>query len=59
MATHQLTCAECGTVMNLHAVKVVYDGSSSDDPDLGGTLVEWHACPACGAAATRPAEQSS
>jgi predicted RNA-binding Zn-ribbon protein involved in translation (DUF1610 family) len=58
MAKHQLICAECGAAMNLHAVKVVYDGPSSADPDLGGTLVEWHACPKCGAAATRPEEQS-
>ena len=43
-----MTCEACGTAMNLHAEKIDY-GESEE-----GALEESHACPDCGAAASRP-----
>jgi predicted RNA-binding Zn-ribbon protein involved in translation (DUF1610 family) len=52
----KMMCPRCGSEMNLHGAKIIFDGS---DHDAGRsddeTLFEFHACPACGAAASRPA----
>jgi len=45
--------------MNHHAEKLIHSTDSdaddgSPDPVLGGIVEEVHACPACGAGASRP-----
>jgi len=47
-----LMCPECGTEMNHHADKLIYEGNLR--PDLGGVIQELYRCPACGAGASRP-----
>ena len=55
MAREAVNCEKCGGEMNCHAEKVVYDeAEGTADLDLGGPLLEWYACPACGASTTRP-----
>jgi len=48
--------------MNRHAKKVLYprseDEASLVDEDLGGILLERHACPNCGRSASRVQEPS-
>ena len=48
----RMVCPTCGSEMNLHAEKVDYTDSAPEgegfDPDLGGRLEEFHACPHCG-----------
>jgi ribosomal protein S27AE len=50
-----MTCPKCGAEMNFHAEKL----SSTSPEDAGynaalsGVVEEFHACPRCGAAATR------
>jgi predicted RNA-binding Zn-ribbon protein involved in translation (DUF1610 family) len=52
----KMSCPRCGAEMNLHGKKIVLDGSDSDAGTTGeGNLIEFHACPVCGAAASRPA----
>jgi hypothetical protein len=45
--------------MNHHSDKVLYAVESADlaeaDPDLGGFIEEFHACPKCGASSSRHA----
>lgn len=52
-------CPACGAVMNRHADKLVAPVSEAEraavDPALGGLVVEVHACPRCGATASRRA----
>ena len=58
----KMTCADCGTEMNLHAEKIDYGTEPADglpfDPDLGGLVEEFHTCPDCGRTDARPAGQS-
>jgi len=54
--TTPMTCPRCGSRMNHHAEKVVHltgDDDATIDPVLGGPVEEVHACPACGACASR------
>jgi ribosomal protein S27AE len=56
MATAMI-CPRCGSKMNFHAEKIT-SSSPEDagyDPVLGGAVEELHACPSCGAGASRPA----
>lgn len=52
-----MICPKCGSEMNFHAEKLT--SSSPEDKGynaaLGGVVEEFHACPACGAAASRVA----
>lgn len=53
-AIAKVTCPRCGSEMNFHGEKIVFESGGegvTGDP----TLVEFHACPACGAASSRPA----
>ncbi len=55
----KMVCEDCGDEMNLHAEKVDYgtDAPVGDppDPELGGVVEEFHACPGCGATQVRAA----
>ncbi len=57
-----MNCPACGSAMNRHAKKVLYprseDEASLVDEDLGGILLERHACPNCGRSASRVQEPS-
>ena len=50
-----MICPSCGSEMNHHAEKLVLPTGPADvvDPVLGGVVEEVHACPACGAMASR------
>jgi len=50
-----MVCPSCGSEMNHHAEKLVLPTGPADvvDPVLGGVVEEVHACPACGAMASR------
>ena len=57
MVSTKMKCPKCGADMNFHAQKVVH-GLSSDDAESeadssNAGLLEFHACPKCGAAASR------
>jgi len=56
---YPMLCLRCGSEMNHHADKVVVSADVGDeaivDPVLGGIVEEHHACPACGAGASRRA----
>lgn len=58
-----MICPSCGGQMNHHAEKLVHPASPADathaDPVLGGIVEELHACPACGASASRRATPRS
>lgn len=45
-------CPGCGAEMNFHAEKLDYSRALAEpdafDPELGGVLVEFHACAPCG-----------
>jgi ribosomal protein S27AE len=60
MAKTRMICPKCGGEMNHHADKVIYSPEHNSavrvDPSLGGSIEETHACPACGAVASRHAE---
>lgn len=49
-----LICSDCDIEMTRHAAKVIQTGSDARpvDPELGGVLLERHACPACGCSAS-------
>ena len=55
----KMVCPDCGVEMNRHAVKVDYTAERAEadppDPDFGGALEEFHACPECGHTRSRPA----
>ena len=55
----RVNCPCCGAVMNYHADKALYFDESNDtrsaDSATGGFIQEIHACPSCGASASRPA----
>ena len=50
-----MLCPSCGAKMNHHAEKLLLPTGPADvvDPVLGGVVEEVHACPACGAMASR------
>lgn len=54
-----VVCPACGVEMNLHAEKVDYSDAAAEDegfdPDLGGVVEEFRACPRCGRTHTRRA----
>jgi hypothetical protein len=54
-----MICPNCKVKMNHHGDKVVFPADPRDlesvDPTLGGLVEEFHACPKCGYAASRPA----
>jgi ribosomal protein S27AE len=53
----KMICPACGAEMNHHAEKVNYQAALENpeliDPDFGGVLMEFHACPKCGEGASR------
>ena len=57
--SERMNCPRCGAVMNYHADKALYfnegDETRSTDSATGGFIEEIHACPNCGASASRPA----
>ena len=52
-----MICPKCGATMNRHADKLIQGpipkGARPADRGLGGTVLEMHSCPACGANASR------
>ena len=57
-SAEKMTCPKCGFEMNHHSDKLVRSPDSQADAmdeRLGGFLEEFHACPNCGAVASRPA----
>lgn len=58
-----MICPHCKVEMNHHAVKVDYTRPDArtrpTDRAFGGILEEFHACPQCGATATREAEHKT
>jgi ribosomal protein S27AE len=58
LSSEKMTCPKCGFEMNHHADKLLRCPDSQAgrvDEHLGGFLEEFHACPNCGAIASRPA----
>ena len=57
MASTKMKCPKCGADMNCHAQKSVHgsssEGAESEADSFDLTLLEFHACPNCGAAASR------
>ena len=51
----RITCPACGAEMNRHAEKVDSSGTEGFDSELGGVLMEFHTCPACGLVVERRA----
>jgi ribosomal protein S27AE len=53
-----MICPKCGDTMNHHADKLTYEieSAGSKRSDLGGVIEETHACPGCGAVASRRAD---
>jgi len=58
MSFEPMTCPACHGPMNRHAEKAVPPTTAEEaaraDPAFGGILHELHACPRCGAEASRP-----
>lgn len=53
VALVKMRCPKCGAEMNLHAQKIVYRGSGAEEGDaVNEGVMEFHACPQCGAAAS-------
>ena len=57
MVSIKMKCPKCGADMNFHAQKIVH-GLSDNSAELeaessNASLLEFHACPKCGAAASR------
>jgi ribosomal protein S27AE len=54
----KMNCPRCGSEMNHHCDKLVYnvsaDYAAGIDAPLGGMIEEFHTCPACGESASRP-----
>lgn len=51
---NRMKCLKCGAEMNFHAEKIVYGlGAEDEMGTYYGKLLEFHACPRCGASATR------
>ena len=62
MPATPMICPRCGAAMNHHAEKLLQpiapDDTAFVDAALGGVVEEVHACPACGAEASRRAMPS-
>ena len=60
MAAPKIICPKCGDEMNHHADKLIYPANPAEiqqpQATLGGVIEETHACPGCGAIASRRAE---
>ena len=56
MASTKMKCPKCGADMNCHAQKIVHgmsaDSAESEANSSNANLLEFHACPKCGAAAS-------
>jgi len=53
--TGKMKCPGCGTPMNHHADKLIYETSPARaDDTIGGLVMELHQCPVCGKSASRP-----
>ena len=51
----KIMCSRCGTPMNHHADKLVYETSPARADDaIGDVVLELHQCPTCGEPASRP-----
>jgi len=60
--TDKMICSQCKVKMNHHCDKIVYNAGEDEagtDPDLGGTIEEFHTCPKCGGGASRHASYRS
>ena len=60
--TDKMICSQCKVEMNHHCDKIVYNAGEDEagtDPDLGGTIEEFHTCPKCGGGASRHASYRS
>jgi ribosomal protein S27AE len=59
--SERMSCPRCEAAMNHHADKTMYpteaDTSGSTASATGGFIDELHACPNCGASASRPTRQ--
>lgn len=57
MSNGKMICPKCGGEMNHHADKVVYSTGADDSKAVqdvfGEVIEETHACPGCGAVASR------
>jgi ribosomal protein S27AE len=53
----KMICPRCGSEMNHHSDKIMYfndaQEAASSEPTIAGFIEEFHACPNCGAAASR------
>lgn len=53
----KMICPRCGAEMNHHSDKIVYsdrpEQAAPTDPNPGGFIEEFHACPKCGSGASR------
>jgi hypothetical protein len=50
----KMKCLKCGAEMNCHAEKIVFGFGGGDETDVRDeSLLEFHACPNCCAAASR------
>jgi len=55
MREHPMRCPRCGAVMNHHANKAIPAAADASSPEV---IEEVHACPGCGAIASRPAAEA-
>lgn len=55
----KMKCPKCSAEMNFHAEKIVYGVDAGEGGVLHGRLLEFHACPQCGAAASRGSDSLS
>ena len=57
--TEKMICPQCGAGMNHHSDKMVYftdpQEANASDSTVRGHIEEFHACPNCGAGASRRA----
>jgi ribosomal protein S27AE len=58
--TEKMICPRCGAEMNHHSDKMVYFNDPQEagrcDSTVPGHIEEFHACPNCGAGASRRAQ---
>ena len=57
---NEMKCPACGTIMNHHADKLIYESASVEQGvPFSGLMQEFCTCPACGAGASRPETASN